>query len=117
MAVDLGILEKLRELKERFSGPDAHADAMRQIQEWEARVQKLSSDQEFFNHAATQELYGLLKERIKTHIRSRLQKGKTPEDFKMADARQEEIKWVLGLFNPNYESELASLESLIDGEL
>ena len=86
MAVDIGIFEKLRELKNRYL--NEHPDALRQIEEWENRVQKLSRDQDYFNQEATQELYKLLKNRIKTHMTARLQKGRTPEDNRISDAQE-----------------------------
>lgn len=115
--IDIGIREKLAKLKTLYAGPDSHDDARQQIADWEARIQKLSRDQEFFNHASTQEIYKILKERVKTHIKSRLQKGMTPESMRLADAKQEECQWMLSLFNVDYEKELASLESMIDQEL
>lgn len=115
--IDLGIREKLTKLKTLYAGPDAHEDARKQIADWEKRIQELSRDQEFFNHPSTQEIYKILKERVKTHIRSRLQKGSTLESLKIADAKQEECQWMLGLFNIDYEKEIASLESMIDQEL
>lgn len=115
--IDIGIREKLAKLKALYAGPDAHDNARQQIADWEARIQKLSRDQEFFNHASTQEIYKILKERVKTHIKSRLQKGSTPESLKIADAKEEECRWMLGLFNVDYEKELESLESIIDQEL
>ena len=33
------------------------------------------------------------------------------------DAREKELRYILDLFNPRYESELQSLEQLIDSEL
>ena len=71
MAVDLGIFEKLKELKNRYI--NEHPDAIRQIEEWEKRVQKLSRDQEYFNQEPTQELYKILKNRIKTQNQLPLQ--------------------------------------------
>ena len=115
MAVDIGIFEKLRELKNRYV--NEHPDALRQIEEWENRVQKLSRDQDYFNQEATQELYKLLKNRIKTHMTARLQKGRTPEDNRISDAQETECRWLLSMFNPNYENELATLEELINSEI
>lgn len=115
--IDVGLSEKIQALKQRFIGPDYHDDAHRQIADWEKRIQELSLNQEFFNNSVAQQIYGVLKKRAEMHITSRLKKGKTPEDFKIADARQEEIEWVLGLFNPGYAEELASLEQLIEAEL
>lgn len=115
--IDLGLKEKLEKLKKLYSGPDAHEDARKQIADWEERIRKLSRDQEFFNHASTQEIYAILKDRVKTHIKSRLGKGLTLEDMRLADARQSECEWMLSLFNVDYEKELVSLESMIDAEL
>ena len=115
MAVDLGIFEKLKELKNRYI--NEHPDAIRQIEEWEKRVQKLSRDQEYFNQEPTQELYKILKNRIKTHIVSRLQKGRTPEDNRISDAQETECRWMLSMFNADYEKELTTLEELINNEI
>lgn len=116
MAVDLGILEKVRKLKERFSGPDAHEDARRQIADWEARIRQLSQAEEFFNFPATQEIYKALKERARSHMRGRLVKGMSPESMRVSDAQEEECRWMLSLFNVSYGTELESLESLISQE-
>ena len=115
--IDIGIIEKLKQLKSNFSGEDSHPDALRQIAEWEKRVQELSRDQEYFNQEATQEVYKILKNRVKTHMLDRLQKGRTPEDNLLSDAKEMECRWMLSLFNNSYETELSSLESLIDSEL
>ena len=113
--VEAGFLEKIDKLKKLFKNEDPSAIAT--IQEWEKRVQKLSQDQEFFNFESTQNLYKALKERVKFHMKSRLQKGQTPERLKTADDKQTEIEWVLSLFNPNYEQELESLDRMMDTEL
>jgi hypothetical protein len=115
MSVDLGIFEKIKALKERYAGE--HPDALRQLEEWEKRVQKLSRDQEYFNQEATQELYKILKNRVKTHIIARLQKGRTPTDNLISDAQETECRWLLSMFNAGYEQEIATLEDLINNEI
>lgn len=115
--IDIAISEKLSKLKTMFSGEDAHPDALLQIEEWEKRVQVLSRDQEYFNQEATQEVYKILKNRVKTHMLDRLQKGRTPEENLLSDAKESECRWMLSLFNTGYETELTSLEALIDQEL
>lgn len=114
--IDLGIIEKIRTLKVRFTGGDVADDAKWQISEWEKLAQKLSLDQDFFTHARTQEIFKALKERIKAIMLLRL-KAKTTEELRLLDAQEEECKGFIALFNPNWERELESLERIIDAEL
>lgn len=115
MAVDVSLLEKITVLRQKFFGEDPSAIAT--INEWEARIQRLSQDDDFFQMQATQEIYKALKERAKEHMRYRLQKGRTPEEMTISDNKQGEIEWILSLFNPDFEQELATLDSLMDAEI
>lgn len=107
--------EKLEKLKDMFKDEDP--SAIETINQWEEQVQRLTQTEQFFQFEATRELYKSLKERAKTHMKYRLQKGRTTEDMSLSDAKQSEIEWVLSLFNPNYEQELATLDSLMDAEI
>lgn len=113
--MDVGYLEKIGKLRKMFFGEDPSALAT--IDAWGKRIQKLAQDEAFFQTEAAQEIYKALKERAKLHMKSRLQKGQTPEGLKSADDKQAEVEWVLSLFNPNYEQELESLDKLMDAEI
>lgn len=113
--MDVGFKEKINKLRELFK--NEHPTALATINEWDRRIQKLAQDESFFATEAAQEIYKALKDRAKSHMRARLQKGQTPEGLKSADDKQVEIEWVLSLFNPNYEQELESLDRLMDAEI
>lgn len=113
--IDLGFKEKIEALKRRYAGE--HPDALKQITEWEERVRQLSLIDDFMRTDAAQGIYKAVRERATNHIKGRLKKGNTLESLKIADARQEECEWLLGLFNSNYRAELESIEKIIDQEL
>lgn len=115
MAVDVSIWEKIKRLKQSFA--DGDDSAKQQINDWEKRIQVLSRMQDFMQNEAAQELIKILKDRIKGHMKYRLQKGLTDGDRVLSDAREAECRWMLSLFNPGYESELETLESILDAEL
>lgn len=115
MAVDVSIWEKIKKLKDAFS--DGDESARQQIAEWEKRIQVLSRMQDFMQNEAAQELIKILKSRIKGHMKYRLQAGLTDASRVLSDAKEAECRWMLSLFSPGYESELESLESILDAEL
>jgi hypothetical protein len=114
--IDIGISEKIRKLKAEFTGDNVDPKSIAQIDEWERLAQKLSLDNDFFTHPRAQEIYNSVKTRIKSILRARL-KAQTTEEIKILQAQEDECRGFLRLFNMNYQSELTSLEQIIDAEL
>lgn len=113
--IDVSIWEKVRKLKAQFIDGDDGAKQM--IAEWEKRIQVLSRTQDFMQNEAAQEMIKILKGRIKDHMKYRLRGGLSDADRILSDAKEGECRWMLSLFNPSYEGELESLESILDAEL
>ncbi len=115
--IDTSLTDKLSRLKSIFSGNDVDEGAKKQIAEWESRIQTLSKSQDFFNNEVSQMIYKSVKDRIKSHILFRIGKGRTPDELRISDAKEEECRWLLGLFNSDYQKELESLDEIISAEL
>lgn len=113
--IDVSFLEKLGKLKELFKDGDEGAKS--QISDWEKRIQTLSRTKDFMNNEAAQEMVRILKDRVKGYMKYRLQKGLSDLDRNLSDVKEAECRWMLSLFNPGYEGELDTLESILDAEL
>ena len=108
--LDLRISEKIKKLRERFS--DA-PQAISQIAQWENEIARLAQISDFVNLQPVQVITKLLRERIKSILMEKATNGTTD----ILAAREKELRYVLELFSPKYQSELQSLEQLIDAEL
>ena len=115
--IDVGIKEKIWQLKARFRGDDVDPSAIRQIAEWEKRIQELSLKDDFMQSPVAQEAAKILRLKIKKEMIYRLQPGLKEQDRLLSDRAEKELRFALGLFSLNYEQELESLETLIDQEL
>lgn len=111
MGIDLGIWEKLRTLKERYTSE--HPDALKQITEWESTLRRLADTEGFVNLDTTRTIVENLKQRLKQRLLERVRDGMTPEN----KAVEDELRYVLGLLNPRFEQEIESISQLIDNEL
>lgn len=109
--IDFGIHEKIKKLRDHFK--DADSSTISQITQWENDIARLSQISDFVNLAPVQVITKLLKERIKSIMVEKASKGTND----VLDAREKELRYILGLFSPQYQSELSTLESLIDNEL
>lgn len=109
--IDIRLREKIQQLKARFS--DADDDVKKQIAIWEADITRLSESSNFIQLPTVVNIVKLLKERLKTILIERATKGHN----EILEAREKEIRYILSLFCPRYESELTSLENIIDAEL
>lgn len=105
--IDLGIIEKLRKLKERYK--DAHPSAIDQIGEWEKQVQVLSAIDDFSNLKTTKNIVLKLRSRLKGSIVKRLIESETSEE--------KELKYFISLLSPKYKEEVEKLNSEIELEL
>ena len=113
--IDVGLMEKINKLKSLFiEGDDS---AKKQITEWENKIRELSLAQDFMSNEVSQELFSAIKNRVKGHMKYRLQTGRTPDELRMSDEREKECRWLLSLFKTGYEHELETLEQLIDNEM
>lgn len=113
--IDVGVWEKIKKLKDRFKGEDP--SAIQQIDEWEKRLRQLAATRQFMESEAAQIVYKALKDRVKDNIKYRLKSGLSDAERRESEAKEAECRWMLNLFNPSYESEIESLESIIDSEL
>lgn len=114
--IDLGIIEKIKKLKDKFTGESP--EALQQIETWEKRLTELSNIDDFANLSTTKEIVSLLKSRLKSILLERaLTKGLSTEDLRILDARETELRFVIERFLPSYASELEQIEYLIDAEL
>ena len=109
--LDIRFREKIQLLKQRFI--DADDTVLAQIREWEAEIQRLSIISDFINLHPVQVISKLLRERIKAILIEKATKGTSDT----LDAREKELRYVLELFSPKYQSELESLEKIIENEL
>ena len=109
--IDVKFREKLQQLKARFV--DGDESAIQQINQWEADIQRLSQVSDFVQQPAVQHIQMVLKDRLKAIIVEKMKEGRSDK----LDAREVELRYILGLFMPRYESELQSIESIIDQEL
>lgn len=113
--IDVGIIEKLTALKNKYLGE--HPDALKQIREWEERVQTLARQKELLENDSVRKIYDDLKKGVKDEMRFRIQKGRTSDELEVSSGKQESLEWALGMFNLDYQAELDTIESLIDQEL
>ena len=109
--IDVKFREKLQQLKARFI--DGDDSAKQQINQWEADIQRLSLISDFVAQPIVQHITMILKDRLKAIILEKMKEGRSDT----LDAREKEIRYCLSLFMPKYESELQSIESIIDQEL
>lgn len=113
--IDVSIFGKLNKLKERFFDGDESARV--QIDEWEKRVQELSLKESFMESPVSKEASAFLRAKIKGEMTYRLKRGIKEQDRALSDAREESLRFALGLFDLSYEQELETMETLIDAEL
>ena len=114
--IDLGVFEKIKELKNRYLGESP--DALVQLEQWEKQLFTLSAIDDFANLPTTKAIAQNLKDRLIAVIRKRaLGQGHTTDSLKELDAREGEIRYALNLFMPTYSEELETLIKLIEGEL
>lgn len=109
--IDLRIKEKIQALKAKYI--DGDDSAKRQIREWETEIMRLSMISDFVSLAPVQYIVKVLKERIKKILIEKAAKGTSVE----LDASEKELRYCLSLFVPRYESELETIEQIIDAEL
>ena len=109
--LDARFKSKLQQLRALFT--DGDESVHHQISQWEADIARLSSISDFVELPTVKHIVMVLKDRLKTIILEKVKTGTTP----ILDAREKELRYCLGLFMPKYESELESLEAIIDNEL
>lgn len=116
MALDLGIQEKIRKLKALFAHESP--DALRQIEAWETRLRELSALDDYSKLETTKAVVATIRDRLKgVLLRRALGKGLTTEELGQLDAREEELRFVLGRVLPPFESEVEQIEKLVNDEL
>ena len=114
--IDISITEKLNKIKDKFKGE--HPDALKQIAVWEKTLMNLSLLDDFASHAVTQEIAARIKQKIKDTFRKRaFGTGLSSEDIHRLDDRLDELKWILKLFRPSYESDIEAITEEIENEL
>ena len=109
--IDLRIKEKIQALRARFV--DGDDSAKHQIAQWEADVQRLALISDFVEMPVVKHITMVLKDRLKAIIVEKMKTGTTP----VLEAREKELRYCLSLFMPKYESELQTIEQIIDNEL
>ena len=108
--------EKLTTLKNKTRG--FHADARRQVKEWEERIAKLSEDRDWLALPATKRLAEIARERVKDINRTLCNSREIPETARIGLLFEKDAHMqYLSALNLDPERELAEIESAIDGEL
>ena len=109
--IDIKFKEKIDALKARFFDGDSSAKEL--ISQWEADIQHLSMVSDFVQQPVVVTIVKVLKDRIKSILIDRATNGQSETLI----AREKELRYILELFCPKYESQLDSLEKIIDNEL
>lgn len=114
--IDVRLYEKINKLKERFF--DADDSVKQQITQWEQDIARLSQASDFAQLPTVVNIVNVLKERLREVMTKRATgKGHTPQSLQSLEDREQEIRYCLSLFLPRYQSELESIEKIIDNEL
>ncbi len=117
--ISIVLKEKLDKLKKKFLGDDDVDDsAKKQILEWEKDILRLSQVHDFVNQPVTRTIVSVLKDRLKSILMERaMGTDHTPDSLKILAIREKEVRYAMGLFMPQYESHLETIEKLIDNEI
>lgn len=105
--IEVGLLEGIRKLKERFVG--GHPTAVERIDEWEKHLYELSAIEDYANLKTTQTIVLKLKARLKSSIVKRLIESETPEE--------KSLKYFISLMSPKYKEEMDKMRKEIEFEL